>query len=232
MLHFLVVFLSIGLADVPSDLQMAADEDLPEHVREQAFARLVAANSDDKEYIAEFAVEAETEFRERWIAIRALGQIRGQTAKQVLPKLLQDKQPAIRTAAASALGDVGSWDYSAPIASLLQDKTVVVRAAAAEALGKIGDPSVISQLETAISSKQNYYRGKSLWVRKHFVLALGNIKHRNAYPVLLKTLDDKDTDVVDASINALETIAGFNFDEGRTKPKQIEAWRRWINQRL
>lgn len=232
MLYFLIVVFSIVLADVPSDLQMAADENLPQHVREQAFSRLVSADATDKEYIAEFAVDSETDFRERWIAIRVLGQIRGKTAKQVLPNLLKDQQPAIRTAAASALGDVGSWDYSGSLAELLQDKTVVVRAAAAEALGKIGDPSVIPQLELAISSKQNYYRGKSLWVRKHYVFSLGNIKHRHAYPVLLKTLDDKDEEVVAASLAALETIAGFNFEQGRTKAKQIEAWRRWINQRL
>lgn len=232
MLPYLFLLISFALADVSSDLELASNSEIAEGIREKAFSRLVSSDGNDKAYIVNQAQDPDGSLNKRWVAIRVLGKMRGKVAKKNLPSLVSSPIPGIRTAAVSALGDVGSWDYSSLVAKKLQDETIVVRAASAEALGKIGDPSVIPQLGEAVLSKENYYRGTSLWVRRHFVEALGKIKNKKAFPVLLKTISDEDKDVSRASIKALESIAGFDFQKGRNQPQQKEAWKRWVNQQL
>jgi FOG: HEAT repeat len=148
-------------------------------------------------------------------------------ARATLLTLLDDEQPAIRAAAVQALGDLGDRKTAGVIAAKLQDPAVIVRAGAAEALGKIRDQGTVQALSDAVMARDNYYRGSSLWVRRHYVASLGEIGSRDAVPTLLRTLDDADEGVRTASVKALEGIAGFSYAEGRDLEQQREAWRRW-----
>ena len=49
-----------------------------------------------------------------------------------------------------------------------------------------------------------------------------------ALPALSRALGDDDSDVVDAALQALRTINGFDFAEGRSRDEHIQAWQRWI----
>ena len=49
---------------------------------------------------------------------------------------------------------------------------------------------------------------------------------------MLTQLYDDDPAVVEATISALEEIAGFDFKEGRDLDAQKEAWRRWLQAQL
>ena len=118
------------------------------------------------------------------------------------------------------------------IAQRLEDEAVIVRAAAAEALGKMADPKGILFLDKALASNQNLYRGSSLWVRRSYVEAIGQIAHKKGYPTLLRCLRDQDPQVVKASVLALEKTAGFSMAEGRSQEQEIAAWERWLNNQL
>ena len=105
---------------------------------------------------------------------------------------------------------------------------MIVRGSAADALGVLKDIRSIDDLETALNSSDNYYRGQSVWVRVRFVLALGKIGHKMALPALEKALTDADPKVVDASLIALKDVVGYDFSEGRNRDEHIRAWQRWI----
>ena len=229
MLFFLCSFL---FADPNIDLQTAADANLSEASRLQAFERLVDLGNTDISLVRKTSLDSSSELRQRWVSIRVLGKVGGQVVLQHLVSLLQDSSPDIRSAAVSALGDIRSWSTTASLLPLLQDDVLVVRATTAQALGKIGDPSALSALEKSLSSAEHYHRGQSLWIRSHFVKAMGSIRDKKAYPALFRALDDADKSVARAAIEALEYIAGFSLSENRSFADEKEAWRRWLGSKL
>lgn len=223
----LLLAASSAWADAPTDLVEAANGQAPESARMAAFDRLVRTGHTNISHVREIAVAPDADTRQRWVAIRVLGKVRGDGPRDVLLGLLADEQPAIRAAATQALGDLGARTTTPQVIEQLKDPAVIVRAGAAEALGKIRDGSAVSPLADALHARDNYYRGSSLWVRSHFVVALGEIGDRSAVPTLLRALDDGDAGVQVAAVGAMERVAGFSYAEGRDAEQQREAWRRW-----
>jgi HEAT repeat protein len=227
-----LLFSGLLWAGAGEDLSQASNPALGHETRMEAFQRLVELGATDVSVIRDACQNGDAELRERWVAIRALGKIGGSPARQVLPALASDPKPAIRSAAISAIGDLGSKDFTMTVATGLSDDSIMVRAAAADALGRLGDPAAIQALGDALKAPDGHYRGSSLWVRKHYVDALGAIGSTKAYSVLLLGLDDTDPAVVASTLRALESIAGFTFSDGREPASEKEAWRRWLQARL
>ena len=146
--------------------------------------------------------------------------------------LSKDPMPAIRAASAAAMGDFGDEAFVPYLVALVQDPAVIVRAAAATALSSMGDARAVSALSDALRDKKNTFRGRSIWVRKYFVEALGGTGSKDAYPALLRAMDDPDGEVAAKVIPALEKIAGFSYSSGRTSKQEKEAWRRYVSDQL
>lgn len=223
---------AVAWATPQEDLTQAANPDLPEVARLEAFDRLVRAGATDMALVSRTAVEEDADTRARWVSIRVLGMVRGDRARTTLLGLMDDPQPAIRAAATQALGDLGDRNTAGAVAARLQDPAIIVRAAAAEALGKLGDAGAVPALSQALAARDNYYRGSSLWVRRHYVASLGQIGSRDAIPALVRALEDADPAVSGAAVAAFEDIAGFSYAEGRDLDRQRQAWRRWAQSQL
>lgn len=218
----------IALAqDLPS-LDQAADPKLPEAQRHAAFSKLLREAASDPTLLITASQQGD-DTRRRWVAIRAMGQLGGVSVQDPLRQLMADPEPAIRTAAAAALGDLGDRTMSPALIQALNDPAVIVRAAAAEALGKLQDPRAVAPLGAALFDPDNYYRGSSLWVRRHYIDSMATIGNRQALPFLLRALDDGDEAVAQASVRALEQIVGISFASGRTPEQERESWRRWAD---
>ncbi len=228
----LSAMVSPASADTMEEIRVASDQDLTESERRAAFDRLVQIGATDLSTLSRVSLDGAGTTRQRWVAIRALGHVGGYGVEQTLIDLLTDPEPAIRTAAVSALGDVGAVSNSSRVADGLQDPAIIVRAAAAESLGKLRDPNTISALADALAAPDNYHRGTSLWVRRHYVVALGEIGDIHALPVLLGAMDDADAEVARASIGAFERIAGFSFSDGRSTEEERTAWKRWASAQI
>jgi HEAT repeat protein len=223
----------LAAAGAVQDLGQAADPSLPKAAREEAFARLVAGGVTDLGPLEKAALDTRSgDTRGRWVAIRALGKVGGDQARRLLAQLAADPEPAIRAAAAHALGDLGDPSMGANVVDLLADPAVIVRAAAAEAACRLSTREAVEPLSQALLASDGYYRGSSLWVRRHYVDALGCIGGRGALPALLRALDDRDESVATGAVDALEKLAGFSYEEGRSPEEQKEAWRRWAQAQL
>lgn len=227
-------FLSMALAfaDPLEDLTIASNPELSEEVRQKAFTNLVQTGATNMSYVLSISQDEAAPIRQRWVAIRALGAIKGDQAEQVLLKLSSDSHPAIRAASVSALGDLGLDDNTGMVMVRLKDDAIIVRVAAAEALGKLKDPKAIQSLKKSLEDQSNYYRGASLWVRTHYVTALGNIGTPEVYPVLLTCLKDEDERVVKEAVAVLEKMTQFSLADGRSWEQEIEAWERWLGNQL
>ena len=221
------LFLSLAFAGIDDDLATAANRELDEAERMQGFNALVLDWKTYRHEMEAIALDPEHDARERWVVVRAIGQTHDPSADELLLKLLDDPMPAMRAAAVSALGDVGDKEHAAAIAPLLKDDAMFVRASAADALGQIRDEQSAKWLESALADTSNYYRGSSLWVRVHYVAALGAIGSDTSVPALIACFDDADPQVVAAALLSLKSIVGFDFAEGRSQEEHVEAWRRW-----
>jgi HEAT repeat protein len=222
-------FLLLGLlqGSVSDDLERAADSTVPEADRIAIFERLAAA-SIHREAITQVAQDLKVPSTTRWVAVRVLGKSGLPESIESLEALCGDKDSVIRVAAISALAEMNSARSTEIIAGHLTDPAMIVRGAAADALGAMKDLRSIDNLEAALSSRNNYYRGQSVWVRVRFVLALGEIGNQLALPALERALVDKDPKVVNAALVALRQIVGYDFSEGRNRAEHIQAWQRWI----
>lgn len=227
-MNVLLLLLATAMGAIQDDLVVAANPELPEAARMEAFQRLVQRGSLELEGLRTVATQDASDARQRWVAVRVLGKVGGPRARDILLEVLGDEMPAMRSAAVSALGDLGDKNASDDVAARLADPAIMVRAAAAEALGKLRDPSTVPALVAALEDRSNYHRGASLWVRSDYVEALGRIRDPAAVPALGKALDDADPDVAAAAVAALEGIAGFSMGQGRDVAAEREAWRRWI----
>ncbi len=228
----LLLLVGLALGGAADDLVIAANDRLGEKERMEAFQRLVLLGNTDMAVVSSISVDEKADTRQRWVAIRTLGKIKGERAKTLLSTLLNNPQAAIRTAAANAMGDFGHKDFVEPLNTSLEDAAVLVRAAAAKSLGQIGDERSVKPLSEAVNHRRSYFRGRSIWVRRHYVDALGAVGSKAAFPVLLRTIDDQDEAVAGAVIDALEKVAGFKFSEGRTADQEKEAWRRYVSGQL
>ncbi len=222
----------VSQAGTREDLLQAADPDLPEPARMAAFERLVQGGTTDLSVLGALASDTKADSRQRWVAVRALGRVQGDRAEQILVGLIADPEPAMRAAAVQALGDLGQRRHAPRATALLDDPAIIVRASAAAALCQIGDEAAVAALSEALFARDSYYRGSSLWVRRHYVEAIGCIGRRGAVPALLRALDDNDPAVSEASLAALAKVAGFDYAEGRSPQEAKDAWRRWAQSQI
>jgi len=212
-------------ADLAAALATAADAELSESARMSAFDALVEQGYGEE--LIRLAEAPDLDARQRYVAIRALGRVNSPPAVDALVRLLSDDVSGLRGAAAAALAEGQHREHAEKIAALLKDSATIVRGAAADALVVLADPAVVPALVVALDDPSNHYRGTSLWVRRHFVAALGATKDRSALPALIRCLDDADAEVVDAALAALPLVSGASWADGRDRQEQIEAWRRW-----
>ena len=227
-----LVLLGVAVAGPQEDLALAASKGATDETRMAAFQRLVDLGSTDMDWVSQVGQDGDADTRQRWVAIRVLGQIQGDRSRNLLIGLSKDPEPAIRAAASAAMGDFADDAFIPYLIGLIQDPAVIVRAPAAQALSQMGDARAVRVLSEALQDKKNTFRGRSIWVRKYFVEALGGTGSKEAYPALLRAMDDTDESVSSMVIPALEKIAGFSYKEGRTAAQEEEAWRRYVADQL
>ena len=223
---FLVASLNAG---VHEDLATAADGDLPTDLRRAAFDRVAASGS--VEPMMKVIRDPNTSPTARWVAVRSLGLMKEMAARDALVELLGSPTAVIRIAVLGAMADRADRTLVGRIGGRLEDKALLVRAAAAEALGRLGDPASIADLARALAADDARQNGTSLWIRRTYVEAIASIGGDDAARALGRALADTDVEVVDAAVGGLERIAGFDYREGRSRPEQLEAWRRWAGSR-
>lgn len=219
-----------GLAEagMVEDLTEVAGETAPEADRMERFNAMVATAGSNADQLSSAASDADLDHRVRWVAIRVMGQSQNSTFVETIERLCDDESPVIRIAAISGLADLTPTTATNRVSLALRDPAIVVRGAAADTLAILGDIRAIDELETALADRSNWYRGQSLWVRPRIVLALGATESPMALPALSRALSDEDPDVVDAALQALRRVKGFDFAEGRSRDEHIQAWQRWI----
>ena len=129
-------------------------------------------------------------------AAAVLGEIRSESAVEILMTALQDKKADVRGAAAGALGKSQSEHAVAPLIAALQDQDDHVRASAAGALGKSRSEQAVGALIACFSDEQAF-------VRRQAAEALGAIGSEATIDALSAALQHADAEVRFQAVNAL-----------------------------
>jgi len=179
--------------------------------------------------------------RIRALAITGLAQMGDSSlVPTVAARLLQDKKPFVRKAAAYALGRFHSNEGTAALTAALKDKDKEVRGAAAVSLGEYQDAQAISPLERALEDKSEFVRAQSARalgangraaagsvplliklltsdkdqeVKRQAATALGRIGDRAALPALEHAQHDRDPYLSQAALEAIKKITGVRSQE-------------------
>jgi HEAT repeat protein len=222
-------------ADKTVDLLLTriSDKQTGEIEHKAAFDQLVSLDDAALNRLGQILRDPNARFDQRWVSARALGRIGGMPAVRLLrTTLAEDKFSMIRLAAIAGLkdlNDAGSYDL---LVKCLQDDALVVRSAAADALGTLGDARAVDPLIQALNREDNFYKGHSLWVRRHIIAALGAIDSRASVKALIKALDDQDPTVTREAIASLERVTKVTFkvpanDDAELVAKATPKWKSW-----
>lgn len=219
--------------EVDKALARISDKETAEISDRTDFDALVELGSMAVPRLCAVLKDSNAQYDQRWVSARALGRIGGKDAiAQLRSTLATDKFSMMRLAAIHGLkdsNDAGSFDA---LVKALTDDAMVVRSGAADALGAFADARAVKPLVDALNREDNFYKGRSLWVRRHIVDALGQIESRSAVATLIETIDDADRSVGIAAVTSLERVTKVSFRVpaanqtewlARTSPK----WKSW-----
>lgn len=253
LLSFCLLLPSVGLADepIPSGLTEvravpanatvapsgasvgtlvaeAANPGVPHTVAQARFDEIIHRGSTAVPELSHIYKDSKRADLEIWVAARAMGRIGGQEARVGLEDGLTSPRIMSRLGAVSGLGLMGDRQALPAIEAALFDKAMMVRAAAADALAKLHQPSSATQLGKALNMAANFRAGKSLFVRKHIIDAIGAVGSSASLDLLITSVADTDLAVQLSARQTLVRMTGKSFGRGTTvTSEEIEAWANW-----
>lgn len=216
---------------------MAANPQLPIEEGQKFFEDIVRRGPLALTSLAQLFRDPSSSDREAWVAARALGRIGGEGARRTLVDGLTSPRVICRLGAVSGLTTLKDKESAQALEGALFDQAMTVRAAAADALAAIGMKRSARALSNALDLPANFHQGRSLFVRRHIVVALGKIGSIYGIEMLVKTLRDPEPEIQLAALSALEGTTGMSFRDASVAPdappdpEEIAAWDGWWSKR-
>ena len=215
----------------------AANPNAAEDVAQARFNEVVSRGQVAVPTLAAIYREAASSELEVWVAARAMGRIGGEGSVATLITGLESRSVIARLGAVAGLAEMKSKASVEPLEKALFDKAMTVRSSAADALGAIGSRRSSGPLSEALDIPANFKNGKSLPVRRHILVALGDIGSIGGIEALVGALDDPEPDLHLVSVRALTKITGMSFraagtgEEAPVSAAEIQSWTNWWSNR-
>jgi len=166
----------------------------------------------------------------RWRALTSMAILRG---KKSLPELIRAVElPAwfMRNAALIGMQRADLNEAKRWARKLLDDKALIVRSAAVRNIKKLNDRRSSTKLWQTLNNKNNYYNGRSLFIRRQIVETLGQLSRHGEEKKFIKILYDTDPRLYAPAIAALERLTGHQFGK-KNEPIQYKSiyWKQWAS---
>lgn len=149
----------------------------------------------------------------QWRALTAMAMLGKTKAIPEMERALQHKDWYLRNAGLVVLNEIKPSKAREWAKKLLSDPSLIVRTEAVGVLRKNRDLSARSILWEKLYDKQNFRGTQSLWVRRHIVETLQEMKTPGEEMKFLKILDDKDKSLHPAALSALEELTKKHLGE-------------------
>jgi HEAT repeat protein len=165
-------------------------------------------------------------YDKRYFAAMAIAKMQPPVAKRTFTEGLQDKSSMIRIASLRGLAMLKDPATLPSVHKALADKALIVQVAAADVLKTMGNKESIPYLAEELHKPSSFRKGESLWIRRHIVIALGNIGADEGIPTLMQVLNEDDINLQEEAIQSLEKITQQKLDGPSTIQKK-EQWLAW-----
>ncbi|MCB0419516.1 MAG: HEAT repeat domain-containing protein [Bdellovibrionales bacterium] len=182
--------------------------------------------------LAALAFEKSESLQVRWRAVTSLGEAFPGQAQKTLAKALSSNEWYLRNAGLIGMTHVSRSRSLSWAGKLLDDPALVVRTAAVKTISSLNGQHLEGQLWRKLYSKENYNKGKSLWIRKHIAKTLSQFAKAGRESYFMRVLSDSDTSLHPYAINALETLHGKKAPENSTLEIQRVSWIKWWQSRM
>lgn len=156
------------------------------------------------------ALEAREPLSSRWRAILALGKVYPGPSAGFLTGLLNRNEWYYRNAAVLSLAYGDRARALAAIRKTLSDPALVVRTAAVQVALQIRAKELEEVLWEKLSSRENFNKGQSLWVRKYIISALSELATESNRIRFQPFLQDPDLEIQKIAQMALKPAKTMN----------------------
>ena len=228
-----LVIVEADVDPIREQLALIANPLMPEERAQRLFDQFIARREEILPTVAAVYRDAGSSDMENWVAARILGRIGGKPAMRTLMAGVDSPRIITRLGAVSGLGLLAEKESAQALEKALFDKAATVRAYAADALAVMQNRSSAVALSDALNLPANFFRGKSMFVRRHIIEALGEVGSIQAIDVLIDTLQDPEPDLSIAASTALTKITGTTFRDPTIPPEaaptqsEIAQWKSW-----
>jgi HEAT repeat protein len=153
-----------------------------------------------------------------------MGEMSPKASLPYLEELMGKKEWFLRNAAMIAISHaerplVIKWSRI-----LLEDPSLIVRTSAVQAIKKVKGVELQDLLWDKINSKENFHKGKSLWIRKYMADALSSFTESGEEDKFMKLLLDSDKRLHPFAIRGLTKNSGKMLAKEKNLDQKRLAW--------
>lgn len=160
------------------------------------FNKLIS-NETNLPCLIRFSLDYSLSDYKRWYVVMAMTKLAGKAILPHLELLKNDEHSSwvIRMAIAKSLSVISSNKANDLLNIMLDDRSMLVRTVVVDLISQNKNQSSFLFLLSAIDSKENFYKGKSMLIRKHIIDAIYNVGGKKAKKLLTAKLNDSDKEV-------------------------------------
>ncbi len=165
----------------------------------------------------------------QWRALTAMAMLGKTNAIPEMERALQHKDWYLRNAGLVVINEIKPSKAREWAKKLMSDPSLIVRTEAVSVLRKNKDLGSRGLLWEKLYDKQNFRGSQSLWVRRHIVETLSEMKTKGDEMKFLKVLDDKDKSLHPAALSALESLTQKHLGEPHDSVNQkAKLWKKFF----
>ncbi len=178
------------------------------------------------EHLHQLALDEKQSLKIRWRAITAMGEMAPLKSQPYLEKLLVRKEWFLRNAAMIGISHSDRPTVIKWAGELMNDRSLMVRTAAVQAIKKVKGVELQDLLWEKINSKENFHKGKSLWIRKYIADALASFAEmeKGEDDKFMKLLLDEDKRLHPFAIRGLSKATGKSVAPDKPLEQRRLAW--------
>ncbi len=166
---------------------------------------------------------------QRWIAVMNSFDVASEQEMKQLSPLFEHKDWYIRNASLLAIEKKDKLKAEQYATKSIKDRALVVRSAAAEILIKLDNAETLKTIKEELNQPYNFRGQQSLWIRGQmmgYLITKTDFVDRDFY---VQTLFDKDSQIAEMGMHALEKKTEYKIDE-KDLHKKLTIWKDYVKE--
>lgn len=175
------------------------------------------------------ALNSQAPMSQRWVAVINSFDVASESEMKQLSQLFDHKDWFIRNASLLAIEKKDKLKAEQYAIKSIKDRALVVRSAAAEILIKLDNEGALKTIKEEINQPYNFRGQQSLWIRGQMMGYLVTKTTQVERDFYVQALFDKDPQIAEMSMNALEKKTDYKIEEKDFR-KKLGLWKDYVKE--